>query len=74
MTRKCNTCGGIYEPIQGNRLYFHSCAPITDPITGERTLRKDHRNENITGKVIFEGDKRKDQRKVRSEGKGYTEL
>ena len=26
---KCNTCGALYEPVQGGVKYFHACPPVT---------------------------------------------
>lgn len=47
---QCNTCQSLYKDVlDDGMLYFHACAPITDPVTGLTTERPDKRDENVQG-------------------------
>jgi hypothetical protein len=47
MAKKCNTCGGIYEPNQGNYRYFHACAPVFNSTTKVYDEKVGKLDENI---------------------------
>jgi len=48
MHLRCNTCQGVYQPLQRDGVrYFHACPPVYDPVTELSVERADKRDENI---------------------------
>jgi len=43
---RCPACLGEYTDPQGKVHYYHACAPVLNPATGQYELRPDHRDEN----------------------------
>jgi hypothetical protein len=45
---RCLTCRGEYDDVlPDGTLYFHACAPVINPGTGEPLPRPNRRNENV---------------------------
>ena len=72
--RKCNTCGGTYEPIQNDMQYFHACPDVFNKTTKQTEKTKDYRDENVVATIDDSGNEPKTITTIKSEGKGYTEL